>query len=872
MLRQQAEVRWQPGRLELTRPFAVVGATFAILGGGLSLAGWIFGAPRFVDWFGSGITIKANAAICILSAGGALLLAAVAPQQRMLIRILSAFSLFFSALTFSQHISGINLGIDTLFFAEPEGALATASPGRMGIPASSSISIVGAAILCSTLNRRSRKFASLLGIIALAISSLSIVGYLFGASQLYDLPRLTGIALQTALMIAALALGAVGIVPEFGLAAALSRNDAGGVAFRRMFFPIIGLSTSLGALRLAGQNQGLYDTAFGTSARTLAEIWMLIGLLWWMSKGISEAQAETRLISKLPAENPYPVMRLSKDGKLLYANEAGAELAQDWGEGSGHPASADLRRWAKFAMDQGQSHVHEFTTGDRVYAGTFVPIPESDVVNVYASDITDRIRAEQALRENEERLRLATQAGKVGVWDWDVRGNHVSWTEPVYHMHGVKLGEFDGKVESFSSLIHLKDRDFVRTEIEKALHGEASYEVEFRVPMPDGSNNWLYTHAAVLRDSDGPYRMIGATVDITERKLGELELARAAAIVGSSRDAIVGKDLNGTITSWNLGAERLFGYSADEAVGRPISMLIPSDRVDEESGILDRLRKGEYIDHFETKRQHKDGTLLDISLTVSPLADANGQIVGASKIARDMTERKQAEVAKRDREIMSRLVEAQEAERHRIARDLHDHLGQQLTALRLKIESIRSKCDGNESLAMEMETLQIYASRLDMDINYLAWELRPTELDQLGLEDALGSFVREWSKTYGISAEFHGTKSNGPRLHADTETNLYRIVQEGLNNILKHAAATSVSVLFERRAGQATLIIEDNGGGFDPDSNGNNGAGRNGLGLIGMRERTALLGGTMDIESRPGEGTTVFVRIPDDLGIDENAA
>jgi PAS domain S-box-containing protein len=872
MLRQQGEARGELGRLELTRPFAIIAATFAILGAGISLAGWVLDAPRLIDWFGSGITIKANAAICILSAGTALLLVAVAPQLRTPIRILSAFSFIFSTLTFSQHITGLDLGIDTLFFNEPIGAPGTASPGRMGIPASSSISIISAAIFCSTLNKRSRKLASLLGTVALAISSLSIVGYLFGASQLYDLPRLTGIALQTALMIAALAFGVIGTVPEFGLAAALSRNDAGGVAFRRMFFPIIGLSTALGALRLAGQNWGLYDTAFGTSARTLAEIWMLIGLLWWMSKGISEAQAETRLISKLPAENPYPVLRLSGDGQLLYANEAGAELARDWGGGSGHPAAADLRKWAKLAIDEGLSHVHEFTTGDHVYAGTFVPIPESDVVNVYASDITDRIRAEKALRENEERLRLATQAGKVGVWDWDVRKNHVSWTEPVYQMHGVKPGEFDGKVESFSSFIHPEDREFVRNKIEKALQDDAAYDVEFRVPLPDGSDNWLYTHAAVLRDSDGPYRMIGATVDITERKLGELELARAAAIVRSSRDAIVGKDLNGTITSWNLGAERLFGYSADEAIGRPISMLIPPDRLNEESRILERLRKGEYIDHFETRRQHKDGTLLDISLTVSPLADANGQIVGASKIARDMTERKQAEVAKRDREIMSRLVEAQEAERHRIARDLHDHLGQQLTALRLKIESIRSNCDGNEPFAKEMETLQTYASRLDMDINYLAWELRPTELDQLGLEDALGSFVREWSKTYGISAEFHGVKSSRPRLHSDTETNLYRIVQEGLNNILKHAAATSVNVLFERRAGQATLIIEDNGGGFDPDSNGNNGSGRNGLGLVGMRERTALLGGTMDIESRPGEGTTVFVRIPDDSGIAENGA
>ncbi|UVT17485.1 MAG: PAS domain S-box protein [Nitrospira sp.] len=134
-------------------------------------------------------------------------------------------------------------------------------------------------------------------------------------------------------------------------------------------------------------------------------------------------------------------------------------------------------------------------------------------------------------------------------------------------------------------------------------------------------------------------------VDMTERTLAEDVKANLAAIIESSDDAIVSKNLNGIITSWNRGAERIFGYAAQEAIGQPVTMLMPPDRVDEEPGILQRIRRGEKIDHYETIRRRKDGTLLNISLTVSPIIDANGRVIGASKIARDITERKRAEDA-----------------------------------------------------------------------------------------------------------------------------------------------------------------------------------------------------------------------------------
>jgi PAS domain S-box-containing protein len=160
---------------------------------------------------------------------------------------------------------------------------------------------------------------------------------------------------------------------------------------------------------------------------------------------------------------------------------------------------------------------------------------------------------------------------------------------------------------------------------------------------PDGSRVHFMPYPTLLYDAAGA--VIGAVnmlVDITDRQRADQNERRLASIVESSDDAIVSKDLNGIITSWNAGARRLFGYTAEEAIGKPITMLIPSDRENEEPGILERIRCGDRIDHYETVRRRKDGRLVEISLTVSPIKDDQGRIVGASKIARDITELKRA--------------------------------------------------------------------------------------------------------------------------------------------------------------------------------------------------------------------------------------
>jgi two-component system CheB/CheR fusion protein len=168
--------------------------------------------------------------------------------------------------------------------------------------------------------------------------------------------------------------------------------------------------------------------------------------------------------------------------------------------------------------------------------------------------------------------------------------------------------------------------------------------MEAAAERPDGTRVPFMAFPSPLRDASG--QVIGAVnmlVDITERKRAELVGRRLVSIVESSDDAIVSKDLNGLITTWNRGAELLLGYTAEEVIGKPLTILIPPDRQDEETKILERIRRGERVDHYETVRRRKNGSLVELSLTVSPVKNAEGKIVGASKIARDITERKRAE-------------------------------------------------------------------------------------------------------------------------------------------------------------------------------------------------------------------------------------
>ncbi|MBN9042437.1 MAG: hypothetical protein BGP05_14640 [Rhizobiales bacterium 62-47] len=270
-----------------------------------------------------------------------------------------------------------------------------------------------------------------------------------------------------------------------------------------------------------------------------------------------------------------------------------------------------------------------------------------DGVLCIVEETTQRIAAEQALAQTEERLSYALQAaGMIGTFDTDLRTDTVYSDARFAAMFSLdpQKGENGAPLADYLASIHPDDVKRVSDAIQQAIVTGEKCILEYRVVNRDGKIQWLDVHGQCLYDETGkPWRMPGVAVDISDRKRAELASARLAAIVESSDDAIISKNLDGIITSWNIGAQRLFGYSAQEVIGKSLTLLIPDDRQDEEPDILARIRNGERVEHFETIRRRKDGSLADISLTVSPIRNSDGHVIGASKIARDISERKAAE-------------------------------------------------------------------------------------------------------------------------------------------------------------------------------------------------------------------------------------
>lgn len=309
---------------------------------------------------------------------------------------------------------------------------------------------------------------------------------------------------------------------------------------------------------------------------------------------------------------------------------------------------------------------------------------------------------------------------------------------------------------------------------------------------------------------------------------------------------------------------RLTGYTSEELLTRKVSDIAHPDDWPIEQDLYRRMVDGEFPTfRLENRRIRKDGTArwVDVSRTV--MRDAEGRpqyVIGAIL---DITERKIAEEALRKRESLESVVRSQEAERNRIARELHDHLGQQLTGLRLALADLAKSLSNGADVIEKVERIETMSRQLDTDVSLLVFELHAKTLVEQGLIAALGQFVSEWSRNYQIYAEFHAVNPSAKkRMPTEVETHLYRIAQEALNNTLKYAKAASVSVLLEIRGEEIRLIVEDDGIGFDLPAveKAAKKAGR-GLGLTSMKERADLLGGRLEIETTPGRGTTVFVHV-----------
>ncbi len=378
--------------------------------------------------------------------------------------------------------------------------------------------------------------------------------------------------------------------------------------------------------------------------------------------------------------------------------------------------------------------------------------------------------------------------------------------------------------------------------------------VEAVAERPDGTLVPFMPYPTPLHDASG--NVVGAVnmlVDLTERSRAEQLKQLLAAIVESSDDAIVSKDLNGVIASWNPGAERLFGYMADEVLGKSVPSLFPADLQNQERSILERIGRGEQLEHYETVRCRKDGSLVDISLTVSPLSNAAGKVTGVSKIARDISMRKKAE--------HERALALQDEERQRIANELHDSTAQHLVAIGLNLMRLRAVAVVEAEAFKILDEMDGLLEEATKELRAFTYLLHPPELQREGLSTTLRRYIEGFGTRTGLKITL---KSCGrvDQLSPQLQQTLLRIVQEALTNVYRHASATRVSVNFRRVGKTLRLVISDDGQGTEETSTHQNGKPfRLGIGIPGMMARMQQFGGNLDIHSGPN-GTSVHATMP----------
>jgi two-component system sensor histidine kinase UhpB len=386
-------------------------------------------------------------------------------------------------------------------------------------------------------------------------------------------------------------------------------------------------------------------------------------------------------------------------------------------------------------------------------------------------------------------------------------------------------------------------------------------------------------HETALRRAIG--HAVARTQEGVERRRADALQERLAAIVEGSHDAIVSCTVDGTITSWNHGAEQIFGHCAAEAIGRRVREIIrdPDAAGSEEfERRLFQTRKGAGPTGVEeVRRLRKDGRLVTLSVVSSALRDASGAVTGVAAICRDITESRrrddelrrlvaaQAERERRMRALTARLNTLREEERTRISREVHDGLGQLLTGLKMDIRWMTRRLAAGAppaALAQRLAETEVLVDQTIETVQRIAVELRPSALDALGLPAAIRDEARRFEARTGVRCVVQVEQAEaGPEVAPTVATALFRILQELLTNVARHAEASTLCISLGHEQGLCVLQVSDDGVGIGAQGEGASQAGGS-LGLLGMAERAAAVGGTLSLARHPAGGTVATVKVP----------
>ena len=432
---------------------------------------------------------------------------------------------------------------------------------------------------------------------------------------------------------------------------------------------------------------------------------------------------------------------------------------------------------------------------------------------VFASALT-RQRAEKSLHDSELRLRLAADSADAGLWTLEPVSGRIWATEKTKELFGfAPTEEFD--LQKLLAIVHSEDLEAVRGTIAKAIQSGEDGSIEYRAIRPDGATRWISTRGRRRSGEFGePDQLMGVSIDITDRKQSEEVRLRHSAIVQSSDDAIISMDLRGIIVDWNAAAEKAFGYSEIEMVGRDIRVIVPFELQNEETMILERLRSGESVRHFETVRVRKDGSSVPVSLTASPIRDSAGRIIGASKISRDITDTKRVlvELQKSYAEV-KRLEERLHAESVYLRQEIkeigvfREIVGQSEAIKKVlkKVEQVASTDSvvlitgetgtGKELIARAIHNLSKRKEKVMVKVDCAA--LPPTLIESELFGREKGAYTGALAKQFGRFETADGSTlflDEIGELGVEIQAKLLRIVQDGEFERLGSAKTSHVNV------------------------------------------------------------------------------
>jgi PAS domain S-box-containing protein len=494
--------------------------------------------------------------------------------------------------------------------------------------------------------------------------------------------------------------------------------------------------------------------------------------------------------------------------------------------------------------------------------------PSPDGLTIFYKDITERKKAEDAIQNANKQLTLSQKIAKIGYWEMDLLANKNYWTDEMYQLYDLGKPGTVINPEIFFKRIHPGDKELVKTRIKSLIiDGERFEDLEYKFLTKEGTIRYMLSTGESITDNSGrPIRAYGTMQDITERKKVQLDFIKEKQLSDSIIDNLPGifyiYNKEGKFIQWNKNFESVTQFSANEIRNMCRLDLVPVDQRKEMSQMIYKTflsGKESLLSNFTTKNGKEIPYYLT-GMSIEYQGELCVMVIGIDFSERARIQEEMKQTSSQLQDLTNHLQTIREEERKRIGRELHDELGQQLTAMKMDISWINKQMPAESELIKEkMKEVIGLLDESNTALRRILNELRPTILDQHGLLDALQWQARQFTATTNIPLEIQ-TSEKEIRVKDEIATCIFRLFQESLTNITRYAEANKVVTFIEIIMGNIIIEIEDDGKGFDTASE--QPKSRQPFGILGMKERVRALEGKFELVSVPGKGTKIHISLP----------